>query len=183
MNEYFEFEVILKNIKPKIWRRFLLPKSATFSHLHDAIQNACGWTNSHLYSFTTAGGRFKEEIASSSYTDNAFDRESPPSNKVKLASYFEMYEKCIYVYDFGDHWEHEIKLKKVVQDPSKFKRRLLAGKRAFPLEDCGSIPGYSECVDFVIGGKKNNPDLEDWISENWHPEAFDLEEMKKNFDN
>ncbi|MCZ7608477.1 MAG: plasmid pRiA4b ORF-3 family protein [Planctomycetota bacterium] len=27
-----------------------------------------------------------------------------------------------------------------------FKRRLLAGARAFPLEDCGSIPGYEELV-------------------------------------
>lgn len=55
MSEYFEFEVSLKDVKPKIWRRFLIPTTATFLHLHEAIQYSCGWNNCHLYSFSEPG--------------------------------------------------------------------------------------------------------------------------------
>ena len=43
MPEYFEFEVELTGVKPRMWRRFLVPKAATFLDLHQAIQDACGW--------------------------------------------------------------------------------------------------------------------------------------------
>lgn len=179
MGEYFEFEVSLKDVKPKIWRRFLLPKTATFLHLHDAIQVACGWGNCHLYSFSTKE-RVREEIASTPCATNDYET-SPPSNKVKLAQYFEIYSACNYTYDFGDHWDHEVKLKKIVLDSAKFKRKILDGKRAFPLDDCGGVPGYFDCADLITGVTKGNKELKEWIGKDWHPEKFDLEEMKKLF--
>ena len=42
MPDYFEFEVELTGVKPRIWRRFLVPKGATFLDLHQATQDACG---------------------------------------------------------------------------------------------------------------------------------------------
>ena len=42
MPDYFEFEVELAGVKPRIWRRFLVPKCATFLDLHQAIQDAGG---------------------------------------------------------------------------------------------------------------------------------------------
>jgi len=51
---YYEFEVSLEGIKPRIWRRFLLRKDSTFHELHDTIQRACGWQDRHLYAFRPA---------------------------------------------------------------------------------------------------------------------------------
>ena len=48
MPKYFEFEVSLAEIAPKIWRRFLLTSQASFDDLHEAIQAACGWENTPL---------------------------------------------------------------------------------------------------------------------------------------
>ena len=36
-----------------------------------------------------------------------------------------------------------------IQMPERFIRCLVAGERSFPPEDCGSTPGYEECLDAV----------------------------------
>ena len=38
MPRYYEFEVSLQELQPRIWRRFLLRTTATFAQLHQAIQ-------------------------------------------------------------------------------------------------------------------------------------------------
>jgi len=48
---YYEFEVSLQEIQPRIWRRFLLRTTSTFTHLHDAIQDCFGWQDDHLWEF------------------------------------------------------------------------------------------------------------------------------------
>jgi hypothetical protein len=48
----YELYVELEYIEPLIWRRLLVPGSITLPKLHDLLQLAMGWTNSHLHSFT-----------------------------------------------------------------------------------------------------------------------------------
>ena len=43
MPSYFELDVSLQDIQPRIWRRLLLPNTATFAQLHVAIQDSFGW--------------------------------------------------------------------------------------------------------------------------------------------
>ncbi len=50
--DYYRIEVRLLEADPAPWRQFLIKKDATFAALHRAIQDACGWTNSHLFSFS-----------------------------------------------------------------------------------------------------------------------------------
>ena len=47
----YQFKVILKNIKPPIWRRIQVPATYTFWDLHVAIQDSMGWTDTHLHHF------------------------------------------------------------------------------------------------------------------------------------
>ncbi len=49
--KYYDFEVSLCEVTPRIWRRLLIPSTAKFSDLHLAIQEASGWWNYHLYAF------------------------------------------------------------------------------------------------------------------------------------
>ena len=41
-------KVTLRDIKPPIWRRLLVPGTMTLGDLHQAIQAAMGWDNDHL---------------------------------------------------------------------------------------------------------------------------------------
>ena len=42
MPRYYEFEVVLQEIQPRIWRRFLLRHRSTFAQLNTAIQESFG---------------------------------------------------------------------------------------------------------------------------------------------
>ena len=185
MPDYFELEVSLLHAKPRIWRRFLLRKAATFFDLHKAIQDVCGWENCHLFEFRIGDWR-RETIAG--MPDEEIDEPVPDAKNVKLAAFFESSgpDRCLYLYDFGDGWEHDVQLRRTVSLDESFRRRLVAGQRAFPPEDCGSYPGYERCVRVAQGeesgvDKLDGVDLKRWMGD-WNPEFFDLKAVKKSFD-
>jgi len=186
--QYFEFEVSLCHVKPKIWRRFLLPADSTFQDLHMAIQDAGGWSNYHLFAFhhpessdvLIAGIPSDEDL-------DVYGKRTPDARRIKLSSFFGKGKEtsCMYEYDFGDGWEHDVSLSREVSLPESFKRRLLGGERAFPHEDCGGYGGYQRCVEVVRTGQ--DPDGDDpeefmeWLG-GWEPDFFDLEATKAAFD-
>jgi len=179
LHAYYEFEVSLLGAEPKIWRRFLLRATAAFSDLHQAIQAACGWENYHLFAFRD-GRRTLAGVPD----EDAFGESDPDASRVSLASFFgtngEKAKRCTYEYDFGDGWEHAVALRGVAELPEAFARRLLAGARAFPREDCGGLPGYENCVRIATSGR-GPKDLREWLGD-WTPEAFDREEKRGTFD-
>jgi len=185
MPTYFEFEVSLMDIKPRIWRRFLLEAEATFRDLHLAIQDACGWEDCHLHAFRA------KERARSAIATNAGADFGPASTTAPLASYFgKPGDRCVYEYDFGDSWMHRVSLKAVRDLPERVHRRLTGGMRAFPLEDSGSIPGYYACAaaagavdpDEVGLPEALIEEKRDWMDPDWHPDAFDLDAAREAFD-
>lgn len=50
-------KVTLAEVEPPVWRRLLVPAGITVAKLHQALQDAMGWTNSHLHCFEVAGRR------------------------------------------------------------------------------------------------------------------------------
>jgi len=108
MPEYFDFQVSLREIEPRIWRRFLIRSDATFEVLHEAIQDACGWHCCHLFEFQDEAG----ELLAGAPDDSGFaEQPVPDAAEVSLASFFSgrtRKKSCLYVYDFGDDWQHDV---------------------------------------------------------------------------
>lgn len=175
MPTYYEFEISLQEIEPRIWRRLQISTDATFLDLHHAIQEGCGWQNAHLFSF-----RNDESEPIAGIPLDEWEAPDPDAAKVALADFFEADPRCLYEYDFGDSWLHEVRLRRTVESPERFERRLLDGARAFPPEDCGGVPGYEECARVAHGGD-DPEELRDWLG-NWDPERFDLDELRRAFD-
>ncbi len=185
MPSYLEFDIWLKDIKPRIWRRLLLRSTSTFSDLNDAIQDSFGWTDTHLWHFLKPG-TYDDPIAGLKYEPGWEGPGPPDAKRVKLRSYFEGEKtECAYVYDFGDCWEHEVSLVQTTTDKDKYKRRLLAGERACPPENAGGSPGYERFVKLLETGEDIHGDdpahLLDWLGD-WKPDDFDLKESKVSFD-
>lgn len=168
MPKYFRFYVEILDIKPVIWRRFLVAADPglTFFELHQAIQDSMGWEDSHLYDFRNPKG---DLLAESGAVD---DGEGPAkaASAVKVSSYCKPGKHAFYTYDFGDSWEHAVQLEAVEDRPEQFFRLLLGGERACPPEDCGGPGGYAECCE-VATGKKKDKEMKSWLG-NWKPEAF-----------
>ncbi|MBS3061415.1 MAG: plasmid pRiA4b ORF-3 family protein [Candidatus Diapherotrites archaeon] len=51
MSHIFQFKIQLDEIQPLIWRRFLVGDGITFQQLHETIQTAMEWEDSHMYEF------------------------------------------------------------------------------------------------------------------------------------
>jgi hypothetical protein len=200
MPKYFEFEVAVKDIKPRIWRRFLLPVTASFRHLHDAIQDSSGaWVDYHLHSFQATGRGGPDICGTPTDPDDVYvgDTPAPDSRKVRLASWFPSTPplgprpKCVYAYDFGDGWKVDVQLRAIVDTPEKFRRRLLAGARRFPMEDCGGTWGYQKCCDTLAraagGPPMDDDDPEEWTEHlewmgPWRPDDWKVADEQADFE-
>lgn len=120
--------------------------------------------------------------------DDPFEGDKPtlPGWEIPITRHFSRPGTTVpYEYDFGDGWEHEVKLRKPLALPESFKRRLLDGGRAFPPEDCGGVWGYERCVKMLSGATDEADDevqeLKEWLCD-WTPEGFDLAATKRAFD-
>lgn len=84
--------------------------------------------------------------------------------------------KFVYVYDFGDSWDHQIVVEKVLPaEPGVRYPICTDGKRAGPPEDCGGVWGYAELLDIIQD--PTHPEYEErmeWLGKGFDPEAFDL---------
>lgn len=185
MPDYLELEVSLADLRPRVWRRFLLTADGTFADLHQAIQDAFGWENAHLFDFRTTG-RPGQAIAGVPM-DDGFSPPMPDAVGVPLAAFFDGapgHDRCVYTYDFGDDWRHEVKLGGVVTERGRFERRLLDGARSGPPEDCGGAPGYERLALVLETGAdpwgEDVDDLREWIG-GWRPDAFELEAAQRTF--
>jgi hypothetical protein len=69
-----------------------------------------------------------------------------------------------YTYDFGDDWEHDIVLEKVLPPGTVTSVSCLAGKGACPPEDCGGAWGYARLKQVLADpDHEEHEDLLDWL--------------------
>ena len=79
--------------------------------------------------------------------------------------------KFLYEYDFGDSWEHELLVEKILpREEGKCYPLCLAGKRARPPEDCGGIWVY---VDFLAAIR--DPQHPEHEAECWNGAASSIQ--------
>jgi hypothetical protein len=169
----YQLKVTLRGIRPPVWRRIEVPATITLAALHDVIQAVMGWGDYHLHQFvageTTYGDRAMLEDFDVRSERTARLAQVAPAVKAKLR----------YEYDFGDSWEHEVVVEKILTpDPSARYPRCVAGKRACPPEDCGGVWGYANLLEAINDPTQpEHEELLEWVGGSFDPEAFDLEEV------
>ena len=170
----YQFKITLKGVKPAIWRRIQV-KDCTLDKLHEHIQTAMGWTNSHLHQFDIGGVRYGDpELIYEGWED-----EEPPVNslRTKVSKIVPADGKRFrfdYEYDFGDGWEHEILFEGYLRAEKGSRYPLcLEGQRACPPEDVGGSGGYEEYLEAMANPKhEEHESFMEWRG-TFDPEAFD----------
>ncbi len=102
-------KVTLKDVKPEVMRRLVVPLTLRLDRLHLTLQEAFGWTNSHLFEFFAGEVRWGIPDPHNDYGHQPMD-----ASKARLCDVVQdTGAKTIhYLYDFGDSWDHVIKLEK-----------------------------------------------------------------------
>lgn len=178
------FKIKLRGVsKPTVWRRVSVPESYTFAEFHLIIQTAFGWENCHLYEFVDTLFRPTYRIAESSHFEFCGERDVLNADETAISDYLKSVgDKCVYTYDFGDGWEHDVLLEKIeddgICDPS-----CIAGKGLCPPENCGGVYGYERLKELAEAESLSPEDKElfEWYGfdhDCFDPEYFDLDEAK-----
>ena len=175
----YQFKITLLESQPPIWRRIQV-KDSTLDKLHERIQTAMGWTNSHLHQFEIDGERYGDP----ELLDDGFEDFECVDSTVTMISQIVPKDgkrfRFLYEYDFGDGWEHEILFEGCLTTEKGGRYPLcVEGERNCPPEDVGGVWGYAEFVEAINNPKhEQHDDFVEWAGE-FDPEEFDAGETTK----
>lgn len=167
-----QLRVELAWITPAIWRRILVPASITLPELHEVLQYAMGWSDEHLYQFKIGRERYDN-------SDLDFDGGGGPqiAPSAALGTVLGRRKSFTYIYDFGDHWEHQIQVeKRLPPDPARAARAICVdGANAAPPEDIGGARGYGDFLEALRDPRHPaHEDMQGWLEDGFDPAHFDL---------
>ena len=153
-----------------------MPFDIRLDQLHLTIQTAMGWTNSHLYEIRAGDVGWSTPDPDADWAGDFLD-----ARKAQLDNILEDIgtRKLVYLYDFGDRWEHTIKVERLADpEPGALYPRLIEISGRCPPEDCGGLWGCAELFDAIKDPKhERHAELTERIGEGFNPEAADAETL------
>lgn len=176
--QIYQIKITLDEMRPPIWRRVQVPGDISLGRLHDVVQIAMGWTNSHMHRFYIS-----EEEYGVPYPDALAD--DPPmrdERRVRLNQVVDSKKQRFgYTYDFGDNWEHTLLVEDILPpDPALRYPVCIGGKRHGPPEDCGGVYGYDNFLKTIRDPThKDHEFLLEWAGGRFDPEAFSREQVNQ----
>lgn len=154
-------KVVLDDVEPLVMRRLEVPLSLRLDRLHQVLQVAMGWTDSHLYEFRIRGIGFG--VADPEWGDGDGPLDARKATLVNVigdtgAKSFK------YLYDFGDGWEHSVTIERIVPASIGLDYpRLLDASGACPPEDIGGPWGYQEARDALADpNHERHTEMAEW---------------------
>ena len=176
--EIYQIKATIIETAPAVWRRFLVRPEVTLAALHEVLQTVFGWNDGHLHEFAIGGERYQ-------VPDPGWDEVGDPvhdESAVILGSVVtKVKSKFIYLYDFGDCWEHELRLEKKLPEEADGRYPVcVAGGRHCPPEDCGGVWGYDNFLAAIADeGHPDHADMVEWLGDDFGPESFSLEAVNE----
>lgn len=166
----FQIKVTLRGSKPPIWRRVQIASDTSLQSFHHVLQRVMGWYDCHLHLFLK--GRIQYGPP-----DPEFGLERQSERRTMLHDVLRRSkDRLLYEYDFGDGWQHDIVLERVLEpDPAVRYPVCIAGKRACPPEDCGGVGGFYDFLEAVRNPTHpGHAEMLEWYGSSFDPSAFDL---------
>ena len=162
----------LDDVEPAVVRRLEVPLTIRLDRLHLVLQAAMGWTNSHLYEIRACDVGWG--IPDPDFGDGPLD-----AAKARLVDVLEDVggRSLKYLYDFGDGWEHSIRIERITDAvPGIVYPRLIEATGRCPPEDVGGPWGYHEFLDAIADPNHEEHDERlQWIGSNFDPADTNVE--------
>jgi hypothetical protein len=168
----FQLRIELREILPSIWRRFVVPGAIALPGLHRVIQDVMGWENYHLHLF-----RFGEKeygVPDPDYSDDPTEMRNERGRRLRefLRNEGDVFG---YEYDFGNGWEHDLVLERIVTGVEVTDAVCLEGERSCPPEDVGGPSGYMDYLEALRDpSHPDHREMVEWRGPSFNPERFDL---------
>jgi hypothetical protein len=171
--------ITLDDVEPAVLRRVEVPLTIRLDRLHLVLQAAMGWTNSHLY-------EIRARDVGWGMPDPDFGGGPLDASKARLAAVLEDTgaKSLRYLYDFGDGWEHTVRIERVTDPvPGIAYPRLIEAVGRCPPEDVGGPWGYDDFLKAIA-----DPDHEahaerlQWVGGPFDPTDADAKSLAEAVD-
>ncbi|MFB9949578.1 plasmid pRiA4b ORF-3 family protein [Rhizobium puerariae] len=172
-------KVTLDDVEPPVMRRVVVPFRIRFNRLHEVLQAAFGWTDSHLYEFCIRDVGF-------GIPDGSIDDPVDARRATLLSAIEDIGARSFkYLYDFGDGWTHTVKIEKTFPVIADFTDPVLldvVGR--CPPEDVGGPWGYEEFRQALADKNHERHDelSEWWGSSNYDPSETRADDLRRDVD-
>lgn len=164
----FVLGITLRDVEPRAWRRIEVPADIELPELHDVLQVAMGWTDSHLHAFVFGSDVF-------SPLDPDLEAIGADTAGVALSTALGgSPDSFQYDYDFGDGWRHEVVVE-AIRDEECRAVRCTAGEGACPPEDVGGAGGYEQMLEALADPRHEEHAMyAEWLGRRFDPTEFDV---------
>jgi hypothetical protein len=165
-------KVTLDDVEPKVLRRLEVPFDLRLDRLHLVLQAALGWTNSHLWEFRAGGVGWGDPAPEWDARSGPLDASKTTLKKVVEDTGA---RSLTYLYDFGDGWEHTMRIERIDDaHPGLSYPILIDAIGRCPPEDVGGPPGYEEFLAALSDPKHEaHADMLEWCPGGFDPNAVD----------
>lgn len=184
----YTLRITLREIKPAIWRKIEVPSNISLRHLGDMITDLMGWSGYHLNQFRKGNDFYMPAYQrdASGEEDFMWNCNNYSQEDFTIADVLQKKtQTMVWEYDFGDSWEHEVRLSSVGEYMlgEEKKIRFVGGKRQCPPDDCGGTWGYEELIEILCrlkaGEKLSDDELEhlEWAGwdEDYDPDTLEMD--------
>lgn len=169
-------KITLEDVNPIVMRRVEVPLAIRLDRLHAVLQAALGWTNSHLWEFRA--GETGWGVPDPDWGDGPHD-----AAKAKLIDVLEGSggRSLTYLYDFGDGWEHTVRIERIVTaEPGARYPRLVEAIGRCPPEDVGGPPGYEDYLEAIKDPRhERHTEMTQWYDADFDPTAVDTDDIER----
>jgi hypothetical protein len=172
--KHLQLKIWLDEIEPRIWRRILVPAEISLHQLHRIMQMLFEWYDYHLYEFAIGEDRYQEP-------DPEAEDEPKDSTRAQLRDLgLAVGDEFTYLYDFGDHWVHRIRVERAPpRVDGGWLPHVMGGERRGPPEDCGGTDGFERFLEAIRDPA--DPEHEEyltWVGGDYDPDLFDLRTVR-----
>jgi hypothetical protein len=171
-------KVTLDDVEPAVMRRLEVPLNLRLDRLHLVLQAAIGWTDTHLWEIRARDVGWGPPQDGWGFGDGPL--------KASKASLLDLVDDTgaktfKYLYDFGNGWEHTVKIERVSDPaPGSTYPRLTEAVGRCPPEDVGGPGGYAEFLE-AIGdpAHERHAELTEWCGAAFDPHSVERDAIDR----
>lgn len=164
-------------VNPVVMRRICVTLSIRLDRLHQVIQAAFGWTNSHLWEFSARGIGWGPKDDYDDTCDGLLD-----AARTTLLNVIDDVGAMTlgYLYDFSNGWDHKIKIERIFKGvPGLALPFLLDATGRRPPEDIGGPAGYGELLEAMADpGHPRHDEFTDHCDAGLDLDAFEIRHIE-----
>jgi len=166
--------VTLAHVEPKVLRRLDIPADLRLDRLHLVLQAAMGWSDSHLYEIRARSIGWG--IPDPGWGDGPLDARKANLWDVVHDTGTKTLQ---YIYDFGDCWEHVIKIERFLPaDPGVLYPILFDAAGCCPPEDVGGAFAYREFLAAMADpNHENHAMTREWWDADFDPAVVPFDRL------